>query len=198
MAWRGTPKTPWEPAACRLTAHQGRPVGSCLRMSVQRSHRGTASNRTGTVTGSQEGSPGKVASQGRAAGVGGVCRQGIWGCRAWKSGPRGSRRGQEVRQGQGHPGHRCYQPHTDSPTQPAPPQTLDQRCGPGEPQSPQSQTGLRAPRGGALGPGGNRGSLHPALSPTMSWAWPFWKEPPESPLPSSWRSTTRHFTASWT
>lgn len=32
----------------------------------------------------------------------------------------------------------------------------------------------------------------------MSWAWPFWKEPPESPLPSSWRSTTRHFTASWT
>ena len=37
-----------------------------------------------------------------------------------------------------------------------------------------------------------------APSPTMSWAWPFWKEPPESPLPSSWRSTTRHFTASWT
>lgn len=32
----------------------------------------------------------------------------------------------------------------------------------------------------------------------MSWAWPFCKEPPESPLPSSWRSTTRHFTASWT
>lgn len=32
----------------------------------------------------------------------------------------------------------------------------------------------------------------------MSWAWPFWKEPPESPLASSWRSTTRHFTASWT
>lgn len=37
-----------------------------------------------------------------------------------------------------------------------------------------------------------------ARSPTMSWAWPFWKEPPESPLPSSCRSTTRHFTASWT
>lgn len=32
----------------------------------------------------------------------------------------------------------------------------------------------------------------------MSCAWPFWKEPPESPLASSWRSTTRHLTASWT
>lgn len=32
----------------------------------------------------------------------------------------------------------------------------------------------------------------------MSWAWPFWKDPPESPLASSCRSTTRHFTASCT
>lgn len=33
---------------------------------------------------------------------------------------------------------------------------------------------------------------------TTSCVWPFCMELPESPFPSSLRSTTRHFTASWT
>lgn len=136
---------------------------------------------------------------GRVAGAGGVRRPGTWGCRA-EGQP--ERTGDE--QGRGH--HSGVRPRTlllPAPprlpsTRPACPQSLDQGCGPGAPQFPQPQAGLRVPRDGALGPGGRGGSLHPAPSPTMSWAWPFWKEPPESPLPSSWRSTTRHFTASWT
>lgn len=70
---------------------------------------------------------------------------------------------------------------------------------------PNLKLGLEVLLIGLLGPGGDAqwgcqagAACVPAPSPTMSWAWPFWKEPPESPLPSSWRSTTRHFTASWT
>lgn len=65
--------------------------------------------------------------------------------------------------------------------------------------TPRSRPGI-LPQGASVSPTSSwaQSSSYRGAGPTMSWAWPFWKEPPESPLPSSWRSTTRHLTASWT